>query len=73
MEFQASAGEIERIDRALAQLKYKEFQLLTELAYQREEINALHVVRKLATSTLAPIHRLPNEVLGEVFLCGTEG
>ncbi|KAF9512651.1 hypothetical protein BS47DRAFT_1038452 [Hydnum rufescens UP504] len=73
MEFRASAGEIERIDRALARIRYKELQLLRELAYQREELNALHIVRKLATSTLAPIHRLPNEVLGEIFLCGTEG
>jgi hypothetical protein len=73
MEFQASAGEIERIDHALAQLRYRESLLLAELAYKREEINALHIVRTLATSTLAPIHRLPNEVLGEIFLCGTEG
>lgn len=72
-EFAATPDEIERIDRAIYDLYRQEKALKKELELLNGERRALFIVRNLAISSIAPIHRLPDEILGEVFVAGTEG
>ncbi|KAF8317767.1 uncharacterized protein EI90DRAFT_3158695 [Cantharellus anzutake] len=73
MEFQATKDEIDKIDQAIHQINVLEQDFLHRLSRIREERVALHAVRFLAVSTLAPIHRLPNELLEHIFVLGTYG
>ena len=73
MEFRATYGEIQRLDNALAVLDLRERDLWTQLSLIRDERYALQTVRHLATASIAPILGLPNEILAEIFVRGTEG
>jgi hypothetical protein len=72
-EFIAGVEEIEHIDKALDLLQKRELSLKREILYLQEEREALLIIRRLATSSIAPVHRLPDEVLGEIFVAGTFG
>lgn len=72
-EFRASIGEINRIDEGLMILDSREEALLRELEFVQQEREALRACRHLATASLAPVHRLPHELLSAIFLQGTEG
>lgn len=73
MEFVSSPEEITRLDEAMTHLNAREAWLMQELAEVAEERAALRIVRGLAAATLAPIHRLPDEILAEIFTFGTFG
>ena len=73
MEFQATEAEIDKMDRTLHQIDLEEQELLCHLSRIREQRAALRTVRYLAVSTLAPVHRLPTELLERIFVLGTYG
>ncbi len=73
MEFQATEAEINKMDHAMHRMDLEEKELLWRLSRIREERAALQAVRYLAVSTLAPIHRLPTELLEHIFVLGTHG
>lgn len=72
-EFAGSLEEIERIDGAIQYIGLRKRLLEQELAELASQREALLIVRGLAASSLAPIHRVPDEVLGHIFGFGVEG
>lgn len=73
MEFVSDLEEITRLDDALNQLNAREAWLKKQLIDVNEERDALSIVRGLAAASLAPINRLPHEILAQIFNFGTFG
>lgn len=73
MEFVSSVEEIDRLDNALEQLRLREITLRQQLVDLEYERGALLIVRGLAAASLAPINRVPDEILGLIFLAATQG